>query len=99
MCPMVPIFTCGLLRSNFSFAMSTNLLPRHFSLNPSYDLFRDALRHLFILAEMHREAAAALRSGTQFRGVTEHLTERHHRLNQVGSAANLGDRKSTRLNS
>src|SRR5437868_12029465 len=26
MCPIVPIFTCGLLRSNFSFDISENLL-------------------------------------------------------------------------
>src|SRR5579862_1540217 len=28
MCPIVPTFTCGLLRSNFSFAMSNQLLAR-----------------------------------------------------------------------
>src|SRR5258705_13426926 len=28
MCPMVPTFTCGLLRSNFSLAMSTILVSR-----------------------------------------------------------------------
>src|SRR5712691_1423245 len=27
MCPIVPTFTCGLLRSNFSFAISSVLLP------------------------------------------------------------------------
>src|SRR3989442_8175361 len=29
MCPMVPTFTCGLLRSNFSLAMSTILACRY----------------------------------------------------------------------
>src|SRR5271170_5203780 len=64
MCPMVPMFTCGLLRSNFSFAMdveSPASLFRHFSLNFRYDFFRDVLGNLFVLPEVHGETAAALR--------------------------------------
>src|SRR5271154_397837 len=76
MCPMVPMFTCGLLRSNFSFAMdveSPASLFRHFSLNFRYDFFRDVLGNLFVLPEVHGETAAALRARAQLRRVAKHF--------------------------
>src|SRR5689334_21514541 len=57
-CPIVPILTCGLLRSNFSFAIRK--LPISLSgdsLNLAYDLFREGARNFFVLPEMHGEAA------------------------------------------
>src|SRR5436309_2430406 len=93
MCPIVPMFTCGLLRSNFSFAISLsspqNLLG-YFALRLVHDFVRDAARHFFVLAEVHREGAASLRAGPQLGGIAEHLRQRNHCLNNLGSAQNLG---------
>src|ERR1700712_3981733 len=90
MCPIVPIFTCGLLRSNFSFAISLlspeNYLPRNFALGLAHNLFRNASWHFFILAEVHGERAASLCSGTKLGRVTEHFGERNHRLNNLRAA-------------
>src|SRR5437868_11563437 len=80
--PIVPILTCGLLRSNFSFAICLEKSPylsRDLPLNPAYDLLGDLAGDLLVLSEMHGETAAALGTRTQLGGVSEHLRERHHR--------------------
>src|SRR5262245_20278401 len=68
MCPIVPILTCGLLRSNFSFDISRpiSLLLRN-SLHPAHDFLGQRGRDLFVFPEMHGKTAATLGSRTQLR--------------------------------
>src|ERR1700682_1821372 len=82
MCPIVPILTCGLLRSNFSFA----ILFRDLSLHPVNDLLAKSRGDFFVLAEMHRKTSAPLRVGANIGGVAEYLRKRQHRLDDLGSA-------------
>src|SRR5512135_1318973 len=84
MCPMVPTLQCGLLRSNFSFAMYVSLSPYQnlrncLALRPAGNLFRHALGNFLIPPEVHSERPAPLCARAQFRGVSEHLRKRHHR--------------------
>src|SRR5215469_16462580 len=71
MWPIVPTFTCGLVRSNFSFAISVpqGANPPRFEffysallvpLRPGDDLIGLAARHLFIAREVHRVFGASL---------------------------------------
>src|SRR4051794_381140 len=88
---MVPMLTCGLLRSNFSFAI-LNLpenLPCYLALGFADDLFRDRPRHFFVLTEVHRERTPTLCSGAHFRRVSEHLAQRNHGLDDVGASEQL----------
>src|SRR5713226_70769 len=97
MCPIVPTFTCGLLRSNFSFAMSLPVscasvdgkLTRDSSLRFAHNFLGDVLGHFLVLAKVHGERAASLGSRTELRRVAKHFRERHHRLDDVGAAQNL----------
>src|SRR5581483_9842148 len=101
MCPMVPMLTCGLLRSNFSFAIL--LLPdslpdslfRNLALYAGDDLFGNVLRHFLVLPEMHGEAAASLSARTQLGGVAEHLRQRHHGLDQLRGSVRFGAFQTT----
>src|SRR5215204_3121815 len=79
---MVPTFRCGLVRSNFPLDIFSLLLPFCY-------LGRDALRHLGIMIELHRERRAALGLGTHGGRVTEHLGERHHRPYYLPAAARV----------
>src|SRR5512134_1422917 len=82
-CPIVPTFTCGLFRSNFSFDMTVSCsesrtLPRGGgALGLADDRLGDAVRHLGVVAELHRVRGAALRLGAQVGRVAEHLRERN----------------------
>src|SRR5215831_12925978 len=98
---MVPTLTCGLLRSNFSFAIavvSSSTAPSRsrlglradFSLRPAGDFFSDILGHFFVLPEMHGERAAALRPAAQLRGVSEHFRQRNHGLDDLRGPEDLG---------
>src|SRR5579871_4695119 len=97
MCPIVPILICGLLRSNFSFAMRISPFGgrrpspsfRYLSLDLVDDLFGETARHLFIPSEVHRETAAPLCPRAQFGCVSEHLRERDHRFDDLRRAAQL----------
>src|SRR5579884_796328 len=96
MWPMVPILTCGLLRSNFSFAIlcswllsSKCSLPRYLALHPRNDLIGDVSGHLLVLREMHRETSAPLRARAKLGGITEHLRQRHRGLDQFRGSAGL----------
>src|SRR5208283_3682289 len=100
MCPIVPMLTCGLLRSNFSFAISVHspalsqiltgrLSVGDLSLRPADNLFGDRSRSLFVPAEVHRETAAALSARPDFGRISEHLRQRHHRPNHLTAAAQL----------
>src|ERR1700681_1078483 len=82
MCPIVPILTCGLLRSNFSFA----ILFRDLSLHPVHNLLPQSRGDFLVFAEMHRKTSAPLRVRANIGGVAEHLRKRHHRLDDLGSA-------------
>src|SRR5260221_14564099 len=101
MCPMVPIFTCGLLRSNFSFAIP--FAPQiEIHSNPDKpccllfapvlldDFFRQRRGQLRIMRKVHGKRRAALRAAAQIRGVTEHLRQRHFHSNHVAPSAVLG---------
>src|SRR5215831_9639131 len=72
-CPIVPTFTCGLVLSNFSLLMSLSAL--HFG----HDFFRHLLRHLRIVAKLHRVRRPSLSPGSQVGGIAEHLRQRHLR--------------------
>src|ERR1043166_10189183 len=84
-CPIVPMFTCGLLLSNFSFDMSSSLLS--YALDLCDYFFRNALRRLLISLKVHSRSGATLSGGSQVSRITKHLSKRHER-----------DRKSTSRN-
>src|SRR5260370_12258109 len=109
---MVPIFTCGLLRSNFSLAIcfSAPLSTIEFlakSPEPElllsacllHDLLAQRRRHLGVMRKMHRERRASLRAAAQIPGVTEHLRQRHFHANDVAARAILRalNRRTPRL--
>src|SRR5436309_8184887 len=72
MWPIVPMFTCGLFRSNFFFDIW--LLPSH----SRDDLSRQTLRHLVVRVQLHRRVRRpSLGPGPQLRGVAEQLGQRH----------------------
>src|SRR5579884_503767 len=93
---MWPMLTCGLLRSNFSFAILLlpdsllNSLLRYLALYAGDDLFGNVLRDLFVLPEVHGEAAAALGARAQLGSVAEHFRQRHHGLDQLRGSARFG---------
>src|SRR6266545_2403511 len=102
---MVPMLTCGLVRSNFAFATgpSWNLLATPYDasgwtgvrgeelLAPGLldDLFRHVLRNLGVGVELHRVRRPALRLGTQVADVPEHLRQRHQGLDDPAAAGAL----------
>src|SRR6185437_2064260 len=51
------------------------------------DLFRLALRHFFIVRELHRVHGASLRHRAQLRRVPEHLGQRHRRADRSPSTS------------
>src|SRR5438270_12701629 len=85
--PIVPTFTCGLLRSNFSFAMLLFSVPRSslsvheerttenffLSCNLGNHFVGHALRRRLVCRELHRVAGATLRHRSQLRGVPKHF--------------------------
>src|SRR5579864_2409939 len=99
-CPMVPMLTCGLLRSNFSLAMvwffsstiqwcgrnypATNYLADPVALDHFID---DVLRCGRIPVEFHRETAASLRHTAEVGRVAEHFAQRDGRSDRRCVAA------------
>src|SRR6476661_6099633 len=80
MWPIVPIFTCGLFRSNFFLDMWSPLLPS----NPRDDLLGDLRRNLHVGVQLHRRVRrAALGLGPQVGRVAEQLGERHQHLDRL----------------
>src|SRR2546421_480784 len=81
MCPIVPMFTWGLVRSNFFFDMcssSPGTSPGLLSSHARDDLARQSLRHLLIRVQLHgRVRCAALRPRPELGGVPEQLGQRH----------------------
>src|SRR6266540_824880 len=95
-CPMVPTFTCGSLRSNFSLPMiSLSSFERRLpgagggALRLGDDRLRDAVGNLRVVSELHRVRRAALRLRAQVRRVAEHLCERHERLDHLHARARV----------
>src|SRR3954452_13661687 len=97
---MVPTFTCGLSRSNFSFAtLCLSFLEdwpaylagsAHGLARSAFGyLFRDVRRNLVVPVELHRVARPALSVGTQVGGVAEHRGQRDTGLDRDGVAARL----------
>src|SRR5438132_14157439 len=81
-CPIVPTFTCGLVRSNLPLAMFVRSSLR--GLGADHRL-GDALRRLGVMLEFHRVRRAALGQRAQRGRVGEHLVERHFRLAGLGA--------------
>src|SRR5574341_833758 len=70
-CPIVPTFTCGLVRSNLLFAMLSLLLLVLVVLVLLDDRVRDAPRRLGVVLEFHGVGGAPLRQRAQRRRVAE----------------------------
>src|SRR5205809_4216318 len=86
MCPIVPMFTCGFVRSYFAFAMVRLLAfralagpgPRHrLARHLRHDLVGDGGRHFLVPGKLHRVGRAALGHRPHLRRVAEHLAEVH----------------------
>src|SRR5262249_30396653 len=91
MWPIVPMFTCGLVRSNFFLAICV-LLPGscpsgRLDLRLLDELRGQAGRDLGVMAELHRRRRPALGHRPQVRDVAEHLGERDERADDLGRAA------------
>src|SRR5437588_3890878 len=97
MCPIVPTFTCGFVRSYFAFAIvwpPTGRLarpgpPRRLAGDFGHDLFGDRGRDFLVARELHRVGRASLRHRPHFRCVSEHLPQRHRRADDLRAAARL----------
>src|ERR1035441_3032819 len=89
MCPMVPMLMCGLVRSNFSFAIRENASLSSLALDLADDFLGLRRGDFLVLAEMHGETAAPLRPRAQFRSVPEHGRQRHHGFNDAGGSPQL----------
>src|SRR3970040_1645909 len=77
MCPMVPMFMCSFVRSNFALAME-RLLPcrlprRRPPRHPAHDLLRDGRRNRLVAGELHGVGRPALARRPEGRGIAEHL--------------------------
>src|ERR1700751_1938247 len=98
---MVPMFTCGLLRSNFSLAIAFST-PHSNSLKRDYKslrllsrlarifrdyLFRNRSGRFRVVRKMHGEVAAALGTAAPVGGVAEHLGPRHFHADDVATGA------------
>src|SRR6266487_3103146 len=98
-CPMVPMFTCGFERSNFSLDISSlapfrkdqGLSQVHpkpsclfgYALDLCDYLFCNILWRLLITLEMHSRSGASLGRRTQIRCVTKHLGQRDKRRDHL----------------
>src|SRR6059036_881317 len=92
MWPIVPMFTCGLVRSNFFLAISTALpVLRPCSADPGLgdELLGEVARDLRVVRQLHRVARASLGHRPQLRRVAEHLGERDERPHDLGGTAGL----------
>src|SRR5262249_13961691 len=86
MWPIVPTLTCGLVRSNFCFAICS-YPPSSSSwlrcLVASDDRLGDRRRHFLVAVELHAERGAALRHRAQVGRIAEHLRERNARADRL----------------
>src|SRR5512139_2584738 len=84
MCPIVPTFTCGLVRSNFALPMSSSRL-----LKLGYHLFRHGLWRRFIVRKLHSECRSTLCKASQIRSVSEHPRQWHSDSHGLSSSSTL----------
>src|SRR5215813_10673489 len=97
MCPIVPTFTCGFDRSNFSFAMflacgsalAGTGARGGFARDLRHDLLGDRARHLFVTGELHGVGRPPLGHRADVCRVAEHLAEGHVRANHLGAGAGI----------
>src|SRR3989475_5593488 len=97
MCPIVPTFTCGFVRSYFAFAIMWPPTARLAGSGPSrrlagdfgHDLVGDRGRDFLVARELHRVGSASLRHRPHFRCVSEHLPQRYGRADDLRAAARL----------
>src|SRR5438552_18971337 len=88
MWPIVPMLTCGLVRSNFFLAMvAAPWLLLDLGL---LDEFRGQVdRHLGVMTELHRGRGPTLRHAAQVGHVSEHLGKRDEGPDHLGGASRL----------
>src|SRR6476620_3358159 len=82
--PIVPTFTCGLVRWNFSLDMLA--IPGLYLKLKSVLLDHgvgDRRRRLGVVVELHGEGGAALRHRAHRGRVAKHLAQRHHRVDHL----------------
>src|SRR5215510_7810807 len=93
MWPIVPMFTCGLVRSNFFLAISAllSLSPTGLLADPGLgdELLGQVARDLGVMRKLHRIARPALGHRPQVRGVAEHLGERDEGAHDLGRATRI----------
>src|SRR6187401_846778 len=82
---MVPMLTCGLLRSNFCFAIYSSVLRALGGDNLACDRLRDVL----VAIELHGERCPALRRRSQVGCVAEHGGQRNVGVDRLRVAARL----------
>src|SRR5215211_1086411 len=82
---MVPMLTCGLVRSNFCFAIYSSVLR---ALGGD-DLACDRLRDILVAIKLHGERGPALRRRTQVGCVAEHGCQRDAGVDRLRVAARL----------
>src|SRR5471030_3475992 len=85
--PIVPMLQCGLLRSNFAFAIF--LLLNSYLGVFGFDFVRERLRDLAVVIEFHRIVRAPLGLAAQLIDVAEHVGQRHHGGDNLGVAARI----------
>src|SRR3990167_1058581 len=100
-CPMVPTFTWGFFRSNFSLAICFPLHSVHVrnftrtddcsqpSLGFRQDLLRYMRRHWAVKSKLHRERRAPLGARAKIRRVSKHGRERNLRPDDLDAGAGL----------
>src|SRR5262245_7329001 len=94
-CPIVPMFRCGLFRTNFSLAIVCLLTGSARCSSASHALdnrFGDVGGDHRVTSELHRVRGAPLGHGTNVRRVTEHRAERHLRGDRLRRPARLHPR-------
>src|SRR5215471_20083067 len=87
-CPMVPTFTCGLVRSKIFLAMCPGPSPLACA-RLRGDSCSDIPRYGLVVRELHRVRGAPLRHAAQVGRIAEHLGERHLGPHDLGLAARL----------
>src|SRR5262247_3118852 len=80
MWPIVPMFRCGFVRSNFCFDMGLPRAPLFgwlLAADAGDDLLCDRLGHLLVRVELHRVCRSALGARAEVGSVAEHFGQRH----------------------
>src|SRR6185295_5011758 len=83
MWPIVPMFTCGFVRSNFFLAILRTPLA---DLGLGDELLGQVARDLGVMRQLHRVARSTLGHRPEVGGVAEHLGQRDERPDDLGRA-------------